>query len=347
MTALKLNSRILFLSADARVVEAQLGGADLELSDAGTLRDDVSTDEITPVAACVYFDRRLGSYPYTGFKAGDRRPMRIDAVRDGGFGVTVAGSRYGKGSSREHSPAAEKAAGIRLIIARSFERIYRQNADNLGLFTSTDFGLLERIKRGETIDIEELLGSRDALTGAILRSGGLLGYGKARLQAAGATRLTSVPHGPQTLFQKILARHAVRTPDGDGSLRPGIGAFVRADWRFIHEYFTGMCAEMLHASFGRPAKLHEPDTIIAFEDHLSYSHRSPLHAEAVLKAGVRRLSDAHRDFVELYKLRSHGYLASGEGSQGISHPMMAEHYALPGQLIAGTDSHTPHNRPVR
>src|SRR5262249_9549351 len=39
---------------------------------------------------------------------------------------------------------------------------------------------------------------------------------------------------------------------------------------------------------------------------------------------------------------AHGYLAGGEGSEGISHPMMAEHYALPGQLIVGTDSHTPH-----
>ena len=45
--------------------------------------------------------------------------------------------RYGKGSSREHSPAAEEAAGIRLVVAESFERIYRQNADNVGLFTST------------------------------------------------------------------------------------------------------------------------------------------------------------------------------------------------------------------
>ena len=31
------------------------------------------------------------------------------------------------------------------------------------------------------------------------------------------------------------------------------------------------------------------------------------------------------------------------GSQGISHAMVAERYALPGQLIVGTDSHTPHS----
>jgi 3-isopropylmalate/(R)-2-methylmalate dehydratase large subunit len=167
MTAVKLTGRILFLSADPLVVEAQLAGANLALSDAGPLRDDISTDEITPVAACVYFDQRLAGYPYTGFKAGGRRPIGVDAVRNGGFGISVAGCRYGKGSSREHSPAAEKAAGIRLIVAKSFERIYRQNADNLGLFTSTDFGLIDRIRRGETIDIEELIASRDAITAGI------------------------------------------------------------------------------------------------------------------------------------------------------------------------------------
>ena len=60
-------------------------------------------------------------------------------VKDGGFEVTVAGSAYGKGSSRESSPLAEKEAGIRLIVAENFERIYRQNCDNIGILTTTDF----------------------------------------------------------------------------------------------------------------------------------------------------------------------------------------------------------------
>jgi hypothetical protein len=67
------------------------------------------------VAACIYFDRRLGGFPYTGFKAGDRRPIGVDAVRNGGFCVSVAGKGYGKGSSREHSPAAEKVAGVACV----------------------------------------------------------------------------------------------------------------------------------------------------------------------------------------------------------------------------------------
>ena len=42
-------------------------------------------------------------------------------------------------------------------------------------------------------------------------------------------------------------------------------------------------------------------------------------------------------------MRDHGTLPGGEGSEGISHALVAEQYALPGQLVVGTDSHTPHS----
>ncbi|MFM7570604.1 MAG: 3-isopropylmalate dehydratase, partial [Betaproteobacteria bacterium] len=160
---LRFSGRILFLSASPAIIDAQLAGKTLSLREARPLRDNVSTDEITPVPAMTIWDDRLGRVPYTGFKAGDRLPIGRDAVRQAGIEVVVAGARYGKGSSREHSPAAERAAGVRLVIAESFERIYRQNADNIGLYTSTDFGLIDRIQRGESIAVEELLSGRDSL----------------------------------------------------------------------------------------------------------------------------------------------------------------------------------------
>ncbi len=43
------------------------------------------------------------------------------------------------------------------MITESFERIYRQNADNIGLFTSTDFALIERMQQGELVDVEKLI----------------------------------------------------------------------------------------------------------------------------------------------------------------------------------------------
>ena len=47
------SSRILFLSDEPLLIEAQMGGRNLSLIEAGELRDDVSTDEITPLASLV------------------------------------------------------------------------------------------------------------------------------------------------------------------------------------------------------------------------------------------------------------------------------------------------------
>ena len=143
-------ARLLFLSCDPEKVAAQLAGTVLARRQAEPLRDDVSTDEITPVPILTHFDEALGRYPYTGLRAGDALPVGPDAIRRAGVNVVVGGKRYGKGSSREHSPMAEKSAGVRLVIAESFERIYRQNADNIGLYTSTDMSLAERLRQGET-----------------------------------------------------------------------------------------------------------------------------------------------------------------------------------------------------
>ena len=350
--ALHFNAHILFLSQSPAPVEAALRGAAVTLAQAAPLRDDVSTDEITPLPILTHYDEKLGRYPYTGFKAGDSLPIGAGAVRAAGIEVVVAGKRYGKGSSREHSPTAEKLAGVRLVIAESFERIYRQNADNIGLFTSTDLGLVERIAAGQAIPLDELLAGRDALAAAILRSGGLLRFGQAHMRAIRESASDTAP-APQTLFEKIVARHALATaltPAAMEETRAGDGMFVRADWRFIHEYYTGMAAHMLHASLGRPLALQDPGSVIVFEDHTSYVEESPAHVRAGLVPNVQRMVEAQRAFVAEYGLRSHRTLTEaqalhdrGANAAGISHAMVAEHYALPGQLVVGTDSHTPHS----
>ena len=349
MDALAFDGPILFLADSAGLMERQLRGEALTLAQAAPLRDDVSTDEITPLPILTHYDDKLGRYPYTGFKAGDAAPIGANAVRDGGFQVVVAGKRYGKGSSREHSPAAEKLAGVRLVVAESFERIYRQNADNIGLFTSTDFGLVERIRAGEAIPIDALVAGRDALAAAILRSGGLLAFGQRHMRDVRPAQPLQDDR-PRTLFEKIVARHALATGLTAPHPAPGDGAFVRADWRFIHEYYTGMCAHMLHAAFGRPLALVEPDSIVVFEDHTSYVEESPAHVRGGLVPNVVAMVRAQREFVAAYGLRQHRTLTEAEAAlddggnvAGISHAMMAERYALPGQVVVGTDSHTPHS----
>jgi 3-isopropylmalate/(R)-2-methylmalate dehydratase large subunit len=319
--------RLLFLCADPQRVRAQIDGAVFTREQAGALRDDISTDEISPLPAMVNFDDALGPHAHTGFTAGGERPIARDALRRASIGVLVGGRRYGKGSSREHSPLAECAAGVRLVIAESFERIYRQNADNLGLLTSTDLGLVDRLQRGEAPALDELLAGRDPQAAAILRAGGLLPYGLGPVDGPEDPPLG----GPRTLFDKIVDRHRLRN------------GFVRADLRFIHEYYTGMCAHLLGRHAGEHYRLQDPQHIVCFEDHLSYVRQSPAHVAQGLVPAVQRLSQAHRAFVARHGLTDHGYAPGGEGSQGISHAMVAERYALPGQLVVGTDSHTPHS----
>lgn len=343
-----IQGRILLLTEDPELLRRQLAGEDLPLEVAGSLRDQISTDEITPAFICYHYDEKLGDFPYLGLKCGEAFPVKEGAVRAGGFAVSVAGKRRGKGSSREASPYAELCAGIRLVIAESFERIYRQNAQNLGLLTSTDFGLIERIRRGEAIPLAEFTDGLDAVTAEIVRRGGLFAYNAARLRGEVAPPLPKRPPRPMTFAEKLLARHAVADAAtgqvGLPTVQPGDGLFVKADWRFSHEYVTPMAARFLEQALGRDIVLRDPEHILAFRDHLTFLHHSmrPEHRAMGLLSVAERLKPAQEAFCAKHGIRLHGELADGSGSEGICHAIMAERYACPGQVVVGTDSHTPH-----
>ncbi len=344
--------KILYLSQDPALIATQFAGTQLTRQQALPLRDDISTDEITPVAILSHYDATLGEFAHTGLRCAGQSPIARRQLRDSDFDVLVGGQRYGKGSSREHSPTAERLAGIRLVFAQSFERIYRQNADNIGLWTSTNLSLLARIKRGEVLTLEQLLpdllAEREGLAASILQSGGLLRWGQAHLQHCAP----AAPQAdrPQTLFEKILSRHLLATPATPAHPRTGDGVFVQADWRFIHEYYTGMADTLLRSALGDRFTLQRPDQIVVFEDHTSYVEQSPAHVRGGLIPQMRAMNQAQRDFAARHGLKMHRTLTDAEAAlddgrnvAGISHAMMAEHYALPGQVVVGTDSHTPHS----
>jgi 3-isopropylmalate/(R)-2-methylmalate dehydratase small subunit len=68
--------------------------------------------------------------------------------------ILVAGKNFGCGSSREHAPIAIKAAGVQAVIAKSFARIFYRNSFNIGLpiFESEDAS--EKIKEGDTVEVD-------------------------------------------------------------------------------------------------------------------------------------------------------------------------------------------------
>jgi 3-isopropylmalate/(R)-2-methylmalate dehydratase small subunit len=93
-------------------------------------RADINTDEIIPAKYLTEIERQALK-PYL---LEDLRLEGFDPQRDiPGCGVAVARANFGCGSSREHAAWALEANGIRLVIAESFARIFRQNMFNCGL----------------------------------------------------------------------------------------------------------------------------------------------------------------------------------------------------------------------
>jgi 3-isopropylmalate/(R)-2-methylmalate dehydratase large subunit len=352
----RLEGRVLFLADDADLIRRQLAGEDLVWPSSIPLRDDISTDEITPAYICYYYDETLGDFPYLGLRAGRDFPIERGSVRRGGFVCSVAGKRRGKGSSREQSPYAERCAGIRLVIAESIERIYRENCQNLGILTTTDFGLIERIRRGESIALSEFTAGEGEITRGIIEYGGLFQYNLARLQGKVTVRPAETRPRPQTLAEKIVARHWVmdlaRDRVGVPCVRPGDEGFVRTDIRFSHEYVTPMAAILWRDNVGAGERIVDPGSVFLFRDHLTFldlAMTEERKAEGLLDVALE-LKRKQEEFAADQGVKLYGELPRvGQGlhgiptgSEAICHSKILEAHALPGQLIIGSDSHTPH-----
>jgi 3-isopropylmalate/(R)-2-methylmalate dehydratase large subunit len=349
---IKFSGRILFLTEDTSLIRQQLEARDeaattLETELAGRLLEgdlplmsNISTDEITPGWVCFYYDETLGQYVYVGMRDG---AVTKDEVKNGGFAVVVSGLSKGCGSSRETAPYAEKAAGVQLVIAKSIEKIYGQNSQNIGLLTSTDFGLIERIRLGEEIPLTEFTKGLDPVSQEIVSRGGLFNYNKARLSGKVSPPPIETPPRPMTIVEKIIARHAFVTAGKIGveAVKPGDALFAVADVRFSHEYVTPMAESLFKQALGPDARVSEPESVFAFRDHLTFLGRvmSPKHREMGLLEKAEGLATTQQTFTAQQNIRLYGESPNG-GSEAICHNAVVEDLAVPGQIVIGTDSHT-------
>jgi 3-isopropylmalate/(R)-2-methylmalate dehydratase large subunit len=347
----RLQGRILFLTEDPELIKRQLAGEDLPWDTKNPannpkLRDDISTDEITPAHYCFYFDETLGEIPYLGLKCGGVTPIGRGEVKRGGFVCAVSGKRRGKGSSREQSPYAEMCAGIQVVIAENIERIYKQNCQNLGVLTSTDFSLIDKIRGGQEIALSEFTAGEDEITRQVIEYGGLFPFNVARMQKKVFLPPVQTAKRPMTLAEKIFARH-MKTPTGEvgvPAVKPGDTGFAQADLRFSHEYVTPMAAIFFERYVGKDAKVNDASSVIFFRDHLTFLDE--VISEEKKKLGLLDLATQlklkQQDFAARQGIKLHGELKDRKGSEGICHSIVLESYALPGQLNIGSDSHTPH-----
>ncbi|MEL7641287.1 MAG: 3-isopropylmalate dehydratase small subunit [Solidesulfovibrio sp.] len=153
----------------------------------------IDTDAIIPARFLVTTDvAELGANCMEGLE-----PGWIKRVKKGD--IMVAGENFGCGSSREHAPVALLGAGIPVVIAHSFARIFYRNGFNMGLVLLEIGDDVSRISDGDTLKVDADAGVIDNLTTGekiqckpvppfmkgILDAGGLIPYVKERLAARG------------------------------------------------------------------------------------------------------------------------------------------------------------------
>jgi 3-isopropylmalate/(R)-2-methylmalate dehydratase small subunit len=146
--------------------------------------DNVDTDLIIPARFLNVSDKEeLARNCFA-----DHRPDFVKGVKEGD--IIVAGSNFGCGSSREHAPLAIKTAGISVVIAESYARIFYRNAFNIGLPILELKGASKLFEEGAIVSVNLLSGeikgdSNEAPSFAtpipefmrdIIQAGGLVSY---------------------------------------------------------------------------------------------------------------------------------------------------------------------------
>src|SRR5262245_3532294 len=139
--SIQLNGRALYLTADPALLKKQFYGETLESAPpVSDLYAHVSTDAIIKANPdCYYYDDRLGTLVLRSL--GNGGMVEPGDIRNGNFGMLLAGEGWGEGSSREVAALALLYAGIGIVFAPSIAPIHRQNLINNVMFPITDVSL--------------------------------------------------------------------------------------------------------------------------------------------------------------------------------------------------------------
>ncbi len=344
---MKLTGRVLTLFSDPAAVRAQLDGAERSWS-GEDLHYGVNTDAMISGQACTlgYTPEVLGPYFLENFL----ETVGKNDVQAGDFSVVVGGDAYGSGSSREVAVVAHQGAGIRLVVARSFQRIFQENMVYGGMPFTTDFGVVDRLREGEDVPVQELHDALPPFFRQVAHAGGLLHYGNAWLSGALKPWYdTEKPSRPMNVVEKIVAKQAWvggSPAESEGprfglaDVGPGDQVLCQVAFRGMHEYTAGMCLALYEEAFGA-TPVHDPDQVACFEDHFVLIDQ-PTVPEAVKS---KRLAPARRLAAEMVAAcEKHGLRLHGPGRAlppGVCHRIVVEDYARPGDICVLTDSHSP------
>jgi 3-isopropylmalate/(R)-2-methylmalate dehydratase small subunit len=173
------------------------------------LGDNVDTDVIIPARYLTTFDPEVLKLHCLE----DLDPGFAAKVRPGD--MIVAGANFGCGSSREHAPLAIKAAGVSVVIAKSFARIFYRNSFNIGLPILESAEAAAAVADGDELEVDLAAGRiKDLTTGAefsasplpefmqeLINDGGLIAHTQKRLAAGLAGPPTPVAETPEAVVK--------------------------------------------------------------------------------------------------------------------------------------------------
>ncbi len=113
--------------------------------------NNVDTDQIIPAKYAIYSldEKELGKHAMEGVPGRDTWAGQV-AQGD----ILVGGSNFGCGSSREIAPVAIRGAGVSLVIADSFARIFFRNAINMGYPILQSPQAAEAVEEGDELEVD-------------------------------------------------------------------------------------------------------------------------------------------------------------------------------------------------
>jgi 3-isopropylmalate/(R)-2-methylmalate dehydratase large subunit len=338
---MKLKGRVLYLTDDSDILRRQLDGEEV----AGRDLDKhfaVNTDAMISGQACTlgYTGEILGPHFLNTFKD----TVAEGDVASGGFQVIVGGDAYGSGSSREVAVVAHRGAGIELVIADSFQRIFQENMVYSGLPFTTDKAVLDRLIAGEEVDLAGLFEELPPFFRKVAEEGGLLPFGQRIMDGIFQPTYDTNPVArPLNAVEKVIAQRTFRGEgdrDGVAAVQPGDQVLCRAGFRGMHEYTAGMVIDLYRAAY-QDAPIEDPDLVACFEDHfvLLTEPSVPADVKAKRLRPAQRLAQEMVEACEAYGVRLHG--PNRQLPAGVCHRIVVEDYALPGTVLCLTDSHSP------
>ncbi|MGD0785460.1 MAG: aconitate hydratase [Sedimentisphaerales bacterium] len=126
--------------------------------------DKITTDHIMPAGALLKYRSNVpeySKYVFNSFNEAGKPTFAqraLELKKKGIGGVVVASESYGQGSSREHAALCPMYLGVKMIIAKSIERIHKANLINFAVLPAEfeNAGDYEKIGASDELEVKNL-----------------------------------------------------------------------------------------------------------------------------------------------------------------------------------------------